>query len=469
MNKQYKIVVVGTGYVGLVAGACFADWGHSVTCVDVNAQRIDDLNNGKIPIYEPSLDELVHKTVAAGKLVFTTDLTSSVANCDAAYIAVGTPPDKIDGDADLSFVYSAARDIFASINANGIVVTKSTVPVGTGDIIERIARSARPDTDIPVASNPEFLREGTAIHDFQEPDRVVFGTNDDHAKAILTGIFKPLADKNIHILSINRRGAELIKYAANAFLATKITFINEMADLCEQVGADVSDIALGMGLDSRISPHFLRAGPGYGGSCFPKDTLALLRTAQEYGVNLRLVEETVMSNSARKRRMALKVKDLLHGSVDGKKIAILGLTFKPDTDDMRDSPSIPMIRLLQRSGAIINAYDPEGMEQARKIFKDVEYFEDAYHCVEDADAVVFMTEWVNLKHLDLDRLAAIMKTPVMVDLRRIYSPEEAAKHGFTVETIGRSGSEPHPVEQFDPSYLVQEITMPRLDEANSDN
>ena len=462
MEKQYKIAVIGTGYVGLVAGTCFADWGHEVTCIDINEQRIEGLKQGKIPIYEPGLKELVLASQESGKLAFSMDIKSAVSDCDAAYIAVGTPPGKLDGEADLSFVFAVARDVVKDINPKGIIVTKSTVPVGTGDAIERIVGAERQGAYIPVASNPEFLREGSAILDFQQPDRVVFGTNDEHAKDILTAIYKPLADQNVPILSTNRRSAELIKYAANAFLATKLTFINEIADLCEKIGADVADIALGMGLDSRISRHFLRAGPGYGGSCFPKDTLALVRTAQEYGVNLRLVEETVMANSARKRRMAIKVEKVLHGSVDGKTIAVLGLTFKPNTDDMRDSPSIPMIELLQRSGATVRAYDPEGIKQAQAIFDDVEFFSDPYACAQGTDVIVFMTEWETLKHLDLDRLSAIMKTPLMVDLRSIYPPEIAAKHGFRIETIGRSGLEPYPVNQCQPSFLVREANIPRL-------
>ncbi|OBQ73593.1 MULTISPECIES: UDP-glucose dehydrogenase family protein [Mesorhizobium] len=457
MENPKRIAVIGTGYVGLVAGACFADWGHRVTCVDLDAGRIDLLNRGGIPIYEPGLAEVVERAVKAGNLSFTTKVADAVAGCDAAYIAVGTPPSKTDGEADLSFVFECARQIARVIRPGAVIVTKSTVPVGTGDIVERIVEDARPGEHIPVVSNPEFLREGSAINDFTNPDRVVIGTEDEGAKATLLAIYQPLKARGHAVVVTRRRSAELIKYASNAFLAAKITFINEMADLCEAVEADVADIALGVGLDSRIGPHFLHAGPGYGGSCFPKDTLALIRTAQEHGVSLRIVEETVQANSARKRRMAMKVRHVLHGNVEGKKIAILGLTFKADTDDMRDSPAIPMIELLQRSGAEIHAYDPQGEANAKTLFEDVTFHEDPYGCAAQADAVVFMTDWEVLKHLDLARLASIMESPVMIDLRRIYPPEAAARQGFVVETIGRLGSEPHPVDAYAPTFLAQDI------------
>ncbi|HVY99896.1 MAG TPA: UDP-glucose/GDP-mannose dehydrogenase family protein [Dongiaceae bacterium] len=453
MENPKRIAVVGTGYVGLVAGACFADWGHAVICVDNDTHRIERLTQGKIPIYEPGLDDVVTRAVRAGRLSFTTTIADAVADCDAAFIAVGTPPRKTDGEADLTFVYDCAEQIAKAINPLGVIVNKSTVPVGTGDMVERIARKARPEADIQVVSNPEFLREGTALLDFTRPDRVVIGTENERARSVLTAIYAPIAEIGRPVVLTRRRSAELIKYAANALLATKITFINEIADLCEAVDADVADIALGIGLDSRIGPHFLQAGPGYGGSCFPKDTLALVRTAQEHGVSLRIVEETVQANSARKRRMAMKVRHVLHGSVADKKIAILGLTFKADTDDMRDSPSIPLIELLQRSGALIHAYDPQGIGQAKGVLSDVVFHTDPYECATLADAVVFMTDWDVLKHLDLARLASIMRTPALIDLRRIYPVEEAAKQGFTVETVGRSGLEPHPFNLYEPGFL----------------
>ena len=452
-----RIAVVGTGYVGLVAGACFADWGHRVVCVDVDRHRIEMLNHGGVPIYEPGLQEVIMRAAHAGNLSFSIDITQAVQECDAAFIAVGTPPRKSDGEADLSFVFESARQIAAAINPHAVIVTKSTVPVGTGDHVERLVRQVRPEARIAVVSNPEFLREGSAIVDFTHPDRVVIGTEDENAKTILAAIYESIEKIGRPIIFTRRRSAELIKYASNAFLATKITFINEMSDLCEAVDADVADIALGMGLDSRIGPHFLHAGPGYGGSCFSKDTLALGRTAQENGGGLRIVEETVAANSARKRRMALKVQHLLHGSVEDKRIAVLGLTFKADTDDMRESPSIPMIELLQRSGAEVRAYDPQGIEQARAVLTGVEFYLDPYECARGADAVVFMTDWETLKHLDLGRLASIMRTPVMVDLRRLYNAEEAARQGFAVETIGRLGIEPHPMAAYEPTFLIPDI------------
>jgi UDPglucose 6-dehydrogenase len=457
MTNSKRIAIVGTGYVGLVGGACFADWGHQVVCIDHDEARIATLLAGGIPIYEPELDKVVTRAVKAGRLTFSTDLSSAVSACDVAFIAVGTPPRRTDGEADLSFVYECAGQLARSLKPGAVIVTKSTVPVGTGDVIERIVRKIRPDASITVASNPEFLREGSAIADFCEPDRVVIGSDSEDARRLLQAVYQPVADRGHKILATRRRSAELIKYASNAFLATKITFINEMADLCEAVDADVGDIALGMGLDQRIGPHFLHAGPGYGGSCFPKDTLALVRTAQEYGVPLRIVEQTVQANSARKRRMAQKVRHLLHGSVENKRIAILGLTFKADTDDMRDSPSIPMIELLQRSGATIHAFDPEGKEQASRLLSDVTYHSDPYACASQADAVVFMTDWEVLKHLDLARLASVMHSPVMVDLRRIYPPEEAARQGFVIETIGRTGLEPHPMSEYQPHFLLPDI------------
>jgi UDPglucose 6-dehydrogenase len=457
MTSSKRIAVIGTGYVGLVAGACFADWGHQVTCVDQDAERISALNHGRMPIYEPGLAEIVARAARSGNLSFAVNATDAVQNSDAVFLAVGTPPRKSDGEADLSFVYSCAADVAAAARPGTLIVTKSTVPVGTGDVIERTVQRLRGDGALPVVSNPEFLREGTAITDFCEPDRVVVGTEDEAARQMMRDIYRHVTERNHRLLFTRRRSAELIKYASNAFLAAKITFINEMADLCEAADADVGDIALGMGLDRRIGPHFLHAGPGYGGSCFPKDTLALVRTAQEYGVSLRLVEETVQANTARKRRMAQRVRHLLDGSVEGKRIAVLGLTFKADTDDMRDSPAIPMIELLQRSGAEVHAYDPEGMAQAKTMLPEVTYHENCYDCAKDADAAVFMTDWDVLKHLDLARLASLMRHPVIVDLRRIVDPEDAARQGFVIETIGRSGLEPHPISKFQPSFLLPDV------------
>ena len=453
-----KLAVVGTGYVGLVAGACFAQMGHHVLCVDIDAERIDMLKQGGIPIYEPGLDTLVHQGVAAGRLTFTTRIADA-ATCDAAFIAVGTPPRKTDGEADLSFVYECAGELAAVLRSGAVIVDKSTVPVGTGDMVERIVRKTRPGVTIHVASNPEFLREGSAITDFMRPDRIVIGCNEKAAEAVLSAVYAPLVAEGYRLIKTRRRSAELIKYASNAFLATKITFINEMADLCEAVDADVADVALGMGTDSRIGPQFLQAGPGYGGSCFPKDTLALVRTSQEFGVHLRIVEETVAANSARKRRMAQKVRHILHGEVDGKKISVLGLTFKADTDDMRDSPSIPLIELLQRAGADVHAYDPEGIEQAKKVLTNVTYHLDPYQCSQGADAVVIMTDWESIKHIDLARLSGVMRSHILIDLRRVYPPEEAAKHGFSVETIGRTGLEPHPIAQFEPHFMRSDVNL----------
>lgn len=454
MGTSRNILVVGTGYVGLVAGACFADWGHRVSCVDTDAEKIRALSRGKMPIYEPGLHEIVERGLRAGQISFSTQIADASTDCDAVFIAVGTPPSGNDGDADLSYIVESARQIAGSINRNAIVVIKSTVPVGTGEFVERLIKKHRPDSEIPVVSNPEFLREGSAVQDFTTPDRIVIGTQDARAEAILQDIYQHPIGRGHRVLVANRRTAELIKYASNAFLAAKITFINEMADLCEAVDADVADVALGMGLDSRINPHFLHAGPGYGGSCFPKDTVALVKTAQEYGVSLRLVEGTVAANSARKRRMAMKVRHVLHGAVEGKKIAILGLTFKAETDDIREAPAIPMIELLQRAGAEIHAYDPKGTKNARTVLHDVIFHDDPYGCAREADAVVFMTDWESIKHVNLARLATIMRTAVMIDLQQIYPPAEAARQGFVVETIGRTGAEPHPISAYEPKFLV---------------
>jgi UDPglucose 6-dehydrogenase len=435
--KIMKIAVIGTGYVGLVSGTCFAEWGNTVVCVDKNAEKIAQLKQGKLPIYEPGLEKLVLRNHATGRLVFTTSITEAMAGADVVFIAVGTPPRPGHGDADLSFVYGAAKEIGHALESHAVVVVKSTVPVGTGDAVEKIIATIRPKGSFSVASNPEFLREGSAIDDFLFPDRVVIGIEDDVAREKMAILYGPLADAKTPIVITQRRAAELIKYASNAFLATKITFINELADLCEQVGTDVGELALGIGLDHRIGRAFLKAGPGYGGSCFPKDTLALLRTAQDYGVALRVVEETVAANEARKRKMALKVLDAVGGDVDGLTIAVLGLTFKPDTDDMREAPSLALIETLQRFGANIQAHDPVGMENAARILENVAMFDDPYECVRDADAVVVVTEWESIRQLDLYRLKQAMRSAIMIDLRNAFGRGAAQAAGFHVSSIGQ--------------------------------
>ncbi|UFX43037.1 UDP-glucose/GDP-mannose dehydrogenase family protein [Bradyrhizobium sp. 41S5] len=432
-----KIAMVGTGYVGLVSGACFADFGHQVVCVDKDAGKIEALKRGKIPIYETDLDKLVETNTAAGRLTFTTELAGAVGDADAVFIAVGTPSRRGDGHADLSYVYAAAREIGAALKKFTVVVTKSTVPVGTGDEVERLIRETRPDADFAVASNPEFLREGAAIQDFRHPDRIVVGTEDDRAKRVMGEVYRPLYLNQAPILYTARRTAELIKYAANAFLATKITFINEIADLSEKVGANVQEVARGIGLDNRIGTKFLHAGAGYGGSCFPKDTRALFKTALDHDVQLKIVEATLTANDNRKRAMARKVANVLGGELRGKTIGVLGLTFKPDTDDMREAPSIPLINGLIDFGAKVRAYDPVGMEQARKELPEIEYCKDAYECARQADALVIVTEWRQFRALDLKRIKQEMKHPVVVDLRNIYRPDEMAAHGFTYDSIGR--------------------------------
>ena len=435
-----RVAMIGTGYVGLVSGACFADFGHHVICVDKDAGKIEALKRGEMPIYEPGLDDLVTANVRAGRLSFTTDLKTSVASAQAIFIAVGTPSRRGDGHADLSYVYDAAREIAAALADYVVVVTKSTVPVGTGDEVERIIREARPDGKFAVVSNPEFLREGAAIRDFKLPDRIVVGTEDERAEQVMNELYRPLYLNSSPILVTGRRTAELIKYAANAFLATKITFINEIADLCEKVGADVQQVARGIGLDNRIGSKFLHAGPGYGGSCFPKDTLALIKTGQDYDAPLRIVETVAAVNDIRKRAMARKVTAALGPSLRGKTVAVLGLTFKPNTDDMRDAPSIPLITALQDLGASVKAYDPIGMEQARKVLSGVTYCDDAYACAEQADALIIVTEWEQFRALDLDQLKRSMKSPVLVDLRNIYLPDEMKQRGFVYQSVGRPAS-----------------------------
>src|ERR1700744_5081448 len=436
-----RIAMIGTGYVGLVSGACFSDFGHQVTCVDKDSAKIDALLRGEIPIFEPGLDTLVATNVKAGRLDFTTDLTKPVAEADAVFIAVGTPSRRGDGHADLSYVYAAAREIAAALSGFTVVITKSTVPVGTGDEVERLIREANPAADVEIASNPEFLREGAAIRDFKFPDRIVVGTDDERAQKVIGDIYRPLSLNQAPLMFTARRTAELIKYAANAFLATKITFINEIADLAEKVGADVQHVARGIGLDNRIGSKFLHAGPGFGGSCFPKDTRALVKIALDHDVPLRIVEAVLAVNDNRKRAMARKVSGAVGGSLRGKTVAVLGLTFKPDTDDMREAPSIPLVTSLLDMGARVRAHDPVGMEQARKELPDIEYCDDPYACVRGADAMVVVTEWVQYRTLDLERLKQELKQPVVIDLRNIYRPEDMAANGFTYESVGR-GPEP---------------------------
>lgn len=433
-----RIAMIGTGYVGLVSGACFADFGHEVTCVDKDESKIAALHRGEIPIYEPGLDALVATNVKAKRLDFTTDLTRPVAEADAVFIAVGTPSRRGDGHADLSYVYAATREIAGALSGFTVVVTKSTVPVGTGDEVERIIRETNPAADVVVASNPEFLREGAAIRDFKFPDRIVVGTSDERGRKVMGDIYRPLSLNQAPLMFTARRTAEMIKYAANAFLATKITFINEMADLSEKVGANVQEVARGIGLDNRIGTKFLHAGPGFGGSCFPKDTRALIKIAQDHDVQLRVVEAVLAVNENRKRAMARKVSHALGGALRGKTIGVLGLTFKPDTDDMREAPSIPLVTGLFDMGAKVRAYDPAGMEQARRELPSIEFCEDAYACAEGADALVIVTEWVQFRALDLDRLKQSMTQPVVVDLRNIYRPEDMAAAGFIYECVGQA-------------------------------
>lgn len=432
-----KITMIGSGYVGLVSGACFADFGHDVTCVDKDASKIDALLQGRIPIYEPGLDQLVASNVAAGRLNFTTEMAEAVGDADAVFIAVGTPSRRGDGHADLSYVYAAAEEIAGAIKGFTVIVDKSTVPVGTGDEVERIIREARPDADFAVVSNPEFLREGAAIDDFKRPDRIVIGCDSDRAAEVMRQVYRPLYLNKSPIIEMSRRGAELTKYAANAFLAVKITFINEIADLCEKAGADVQDIARGIGLDNRIGSKFLHAGPGYGGSCFPKDTLALLKTSQDYDAPQRIVEAVVAVNDNRKRAMGRKVIAACGGDVRGKTVAILGLTFKPNTDDMRDSPAIAVIQTLQDAGAKVQAFDPEGMEQARKVLDNVTYCEGPYQAMEGADALAIVTEWDAFRALDLDRVRSLLAQPIFVDLRNIYPRDMIEKAGLSYTGVGR--------------------------------
>jgi UDPglucose 6-dehydrogenase len=429
--------MVGSGYVGLVSGACFADFGHTVVCVDKAEDKIEALKNGVIPIFEPGLDALVETNVKSGRLSFTTELAPAVAAAEVVFIAVGTPSRRGDGHADLGYVHAAAKEIAEAMKGFTVIVTKSTVPVGTGDEVERIIRESNPDADFAVVSNPEFLREGAAIEDFKRPDRIVVGISDERARPVMNEVYRPLYLNQAPILYTSRRTSELIKYAANAFLAMKITFINEIADLCERVGADVQDVSRGIGLDGRIGAKFLHAGPGYGGSCFPKDTLALAKTAQDYESPMRLIETTIAVNDNRKRAMGRKVIAAAGGDVRGKKIAIFGLTFKPNTDDMRDSPAIAIVQTLKDAGAIVAGYDPEGMDNARQLI-DIDFTANPYEAAEGADVAVLVTEWNEFRALDLDRLKSIMATPVFVDLRNVYRAHEVEPHGFAYHSIGKN-------------------------------
>ena len=438
MGTPMHVAVIGTGYVGLVSGTCFADFGHDVTCVDHDARKIARLQDNDIPIFEPGLAVLVAQNMSAGRLSFTVDASAAVRDADAVFIAVGTPSRRGDGHADLGYVYQAAEEIARLIERFTVVITKSTVPVGTGDEIERIIRTTRPDADMVVVSNPEFLREGAAIEDFKRPDRVVVGgAEDPRARRVMEELYRPLFLNETPMLFTGRRTAELIKYAANAFLAMKITFINEMADLCEAVGADVQQVARGIGLDNRIGPKFLHAGPGYGGSCFPKDTLALAKTARETGAALRLVETTIDVNASRKKAMARRIVTALGGNAEGSRIAILGLTFKPNTDDMRDAPSLDIIPELISEGADVIAFDPEGMDEARRLLPGVHFAADAYGCIEGADALVILTEWDQFRALDLKRIRRAMKGDLVIDLRNVYRPAALAAEGFRYSSIGR--------------------------------
>ena len=433
-----RVAIVGTGYVGLVSGACFADFGHTVICIDKDDAKINALEKGEIPIYEPGLDALVAENVQAKRLSFTKNLKEAVVDADAVFIAVGTPSRRGDGFADLSYVYAAAKEIAEAMSHYMVVVTKSTVPVGTGSEVAKIIRETRPDAEFSVVSNPEFLREGAAIEDFKRPDRVVVGAEDERAQEVMRELYRPLFVNETPILFTNRSTSELIKYAANAFLATKITFINEMADLCEKVGADVQEVARGIGLDGRIGSKFLHAGPGYGGSCFPKDTLALVRTAQVSGAPTKIVEAVVEVNDRRKRQMAERIITACGGSVKGKTIALLGLTFKPNTDDMREAPSLEIVPALQQAGAKVRAFDPAGVEEAKKLMDNVEYCDGPYHAMDGADAAVLVTEWDEFRALDFERVKELLRTAVFVDLRNIYRPAQMRDLGIEYTSIGRT-------------------------------
>ncbi|ESQ88863.1 UDP-glucose 6-dehydrogenase [Asticcacaulis sp. AC460] len=436
-----KITMIGSGYVGLVSGVCLAEYGHDIVCMDKDVAKIEGLRNGKMPIFEPGLEEMVRDNVKAGRLRFSTDMADCVPESEVVFIGVGTPTNKETGHADLKYVYAVAEEIARHVKDFTVVVTKSTVPVGTGDEVERIIARTNPKADVAVVSNPEFLREGAAIKDFMIPNRIVVGIEDQRARPVMTEVYRPLFINQAPLMITTRRTSELIKYAANAFLALKITYINEMADLCEAVGANVQEVARGIGLDNRIGTKFLHAGPGYGGSCFPKDTLALVKTAQDFNAPTQLVEATVAVNESRKAKMAQKVIKAAGGSVAGKTIAVLGLTFKPETDDMRDSPAIVIIEELVKAGATIRGYDPEGMENARLVLPPISYCDGPYQAAEGADAVVIVTEWNEFRALDLKRIKAAVKAPLLVDLRNIYRKDEVARHGFRYVCVGRPGEE----------------------------
>ena len=432
-----RVTMIGAGYVGLVSGACFADFGHTVICVDKDAGKIDRLKGGVMPIFEPGLAELVSSNVKEGRLSFTLDAPDAIRNADAVFIAVGTPSRRGDGHADLSYVYAAAKEIAEHMDGFTVVVTKSTVPVGTGDEVEEIIAKTNPNAKFAVVSNPEFLREGAAIGDFKRPDRVVVGTDSEEAREVMRELYRPLFLNETPLVYTSRRTSELIKYAANAFLAVKITFINEMADLCEKVGANVQDVSKGIGLDNRIGKKFLHAGPGYGGSCFPKDTLALTKTANDYGSPVRIVDTVVEVNDARKKAMADRVIKAMGGDVKGKTIGVLGLAFKPNTDDMRDAPSLDIIPALQAAGARVKAYDPESMHEAGKMLTEVDFCDGPYHAIDCADAMVLITEWDQFRAMDFDRVKKLLKTPTVVDLRNVYQPSDMAKRGFNYVSVGR--------------------------------
>jgi len=435
---EMRITMIGTGYVGLVSGACFSDFGHDVVCVDKDPAKIAALGRGVMPIYEPGLDALVAANAKAGRLTFTTNLAAGVKGAEAVFIAVGTPSRRGDGHADLSYVFGAVREVAEALDGPAVLITKSTVPVGTGDELERIVGEVAPGKGITVASNPEFLREGAAIDDFKRPDRVVIGADTEAMRGVLRGIYRPLSlNQSSPILFTGRRTAELIKYAANAFLATKITFINEIADLCEAVGADVQEVSRGIGMDNRIGRKFLHAGPGYGGSCFPKDTLALLKTADDNALPLRIVAATIAANDARKRAMGRKVIKAMGGDVRGRSVGVLGLTFKPNTDDMRDSPAIAVIQTLQDAGAHVRAFDPEGIEQAKRVLTEVDFLGDPYAVADGADALVIVTEWDAFRALNLGRIAGLLRTPILVDLRNIYPPEDVTAAGLRYHGVGK--------------------------------
>jgi len=430
-----RIAMIGTGYVGLVSGACFSEFGVQVVCVDRMADKIERLKAGEIPIYEPGLEDVVARNAAAGRLRFTTDLSSAVKGVDAVFIAVGTPSRRGDGHADLSYVFDAAREIALAMDGYTVVVTKSTVPVGTGRRVAQVIRETRPDAEFDVVSNPEFLREGSAIEDFMRPDRVVVGSDSARAREVMDALYRPLSLSRTPVLHTTLESSELIKYATNSFLATKITFINQIADLCEKTGGSVQDVARGIGLDGRIGPKFLHPGPGYGGSCFPKDTLALVRTAQEVGAPISIVETVVEANDQRKKAMGDRIVSLV-GATEGATVALLGLTFKPNTDDMRESPSLAIVQRLLAAGARVKAYDPEGMEEAARLLDGVIFCKDAYEAIEGADALAIVTEWNEFRALDLDRVKKAMKRPLVVDLRNIYSAADMDKAGFEYHGIG---------------------------------